>query len=113
MKSGHPSQNPPGQQPIDVLQEFVGVFVSKGWLNQTIRIRHRGGRYSISCSEKQFFAYRINDNCSVSPGFPGWPVCIVTHDRMTDDAAMSSLASTEPDIREWLRCFRDGDFELI
>jgi hypothetical protein len=114
MKSGNTSlQNPAEKKPTDVLQEFVGVFISKGWLNQTLRIRHRDGRYHISCSEKKFFAYRINDNCGISPGFPGWPVCIITHDHIIDDAAISVFASTEPSIQEWLRCFHDGDFELI
>jgi hypothetical protein len=99
--------------PADVLKNFVGVFMSKGWLNQTLRIKHRNGRYRISCSEKKFFAYRINDNCHVPPGFPGWPVCIITHEQIIDDAKMSTFASTEPSAYDWLRCLNDDDFELI
>jgi hypothetical protein len=99
--------------PADVLQKFIGVFVSKGWLNQTLRLKHRNRRYRISCSEKKFFAYRINDNCAVSPGYQGWPVCIITHDQIIDEAKMSAFASTEPSAHEWLRCFHNDDFELI
>ena len=98
---------------MDVLQKFVGVFASKGWLNQTLRIKHHDRRYRICCSEREFFAYRINDHCGVSPGFPGWPVCIVTHDQIIEDSDMSAFASTEPSAHDWLRCIAEGDFELI
>ncbi len=98
---------------MDVLQEFVGVFTSKGWLKQTLRIKHREGRYRICCSEKEFFAYRINDYGGVPPGFPGWPVCIVTRDQIIEDSCMSAFPSTEPSAQDWLRCIADGDFELI
>ena len=104
---------PADEKPIHVLQKFVSVFESKGWLKQTIRIKHRDRRYRIFCSEGEFFAYRINDHCGISPGFPGWLVCIVTHDKICDDAKMSEFASTEPRATDWLRCIVDGDFELI
>jgi hypothetical protein len=114
MKAGYtPSQDPAEKKPIDFLQKFVGVFSSKGWLNQTLRIKHRDRRYRISCSEKKFFAYRINDKCAVTPGYPGWPVCIITHDQIIDDAKMSAFASAEPSVNDWLRCIHEEDFELI
>jgi hypothetical protein len=97
----------------DVLQKLVGVFESKGWLNQTLRIRHRDKRYRIFCSRKKFLAYRINDNSHVPHGFPGWPVCIITIDQIIDDSEMSQFPSTEPSARDWLRCINDSDFELI
>lgn len=97
----------------DMLQRLVGVFEDKGWLDQTLRIKHRERRYRIFCSKKKFLAYRINDHCHVSRGFPGWPVCIITADRIIDDSHMSPFPSNEPGAREWLRCIDDGDFELI
>jgi len=103
------TENSPG----DVLQKLVGVFASKGWLNQTLRIKYRNRRYRISCSEKEFFAYRINDNCYVSPGFPGWLVCFVTPDHIVNDAEMCPFPSTEPSIHDWLQCIVEHDFELI
>ncbi len=113
IKSGKPSQNPANEKPVEILEKFIGVFVSKGWLNQPLRIRHRDRRYHISCSENKFFAYRINDNARIPPGFPGWPVCIITSDHMIDDATISAFVSTEPSVHEWLRCFQDGDFEWM
>jgi|APFre7841882724_1041349.scaffolds.fasta_scaffold15390_2 hypothetical protein len=114
MNAGNtPFQDLAEKKPTDVLQKFVGLFMSKGWLNQTLRIKHRDRRYRISCCEKKFFAYRINDSCGVSPGYPGWPVCIITHDQIIDDTKMSAFASTEPSPHDWLRCLHDGDFELL
>lgn len=100
-------------RPAEVLQKFVGVFANKGWLNQTIRIKHRDRRYRILCSEGTFIAYRINDNCGISPGIPGWAVCIVDHDQIIEDSTMSACASTEPGAHDWLRCIANGDFEAI
>ena len=97
----------------DVLSKIVGVFEEKGWLNRAIRIKHPKGRYHIYCTEKKFIAYRINDNCHISRGFPGWPVCIITIDQIIDDSHMSPFPSAEPGARDWLRCINDGDFELI
>ena len=106
-------QNPSERKPNDILREFIGVFANKGWLNQTLRIKRREKRYRICCSETEFFVYRINDHGGVPPGFPGWPVCIVTPDRMIEDSAMSPFRSMEPDVGDWLRCLTEGDFELL
>ena len=97
----------------DVLQAFIDIFESRGWLNQTIRIRHRERRYRISCTETGFVAYRINDHCGISPGIPGWPVCFVTQDQIMDDSNMSKFASNEPSVLDWLRFITDSDLELI
>jgi hypothetical protein len=107
------SRNPIQKKPLDVLEEFIGVFVNKGWLNQTIRIRRHERRYRISCSETGFIAYRINDHSGVSPGIPGWPVCFVTQKQIMDDSDMSGLASTEPRVHDWLRFIMEDDLELI
>jgi hypothetical protein len=108
-----PFRYPPEKNPADVLQKLVSVFARKGWLNQTLRIKHHGRKYRICCSEKEFFAYRINDYCGISPGFPGWPVCMVTHHQIIEDSDMSPFASTEPTTHDWLRCITEHDFELI
>jgi hypothetical protein len=114
MKTGNPPFRDPGEKkPMDVLREFVGVFMSKGWLNRELRIKHRDRRYRIFCSERNFFVYRINDNCGVSWGFPGWPVCIVTHEHIIDDSARPACESTGPSAEDWLRCIAGDDFEII
>jgi hypothetical protein len=101
------------ESPADILTQFVGVFEGRGLLNQCIRIKHRDRRYWISCSETRFLAYRMNDHCSVSPGVPGWPVCIVKCDTIINDSDMSSVASTEPSASDWFHCIVNNDFEVI
>ena len=101
------------RRPIEVLEKFVAIFESKGWLNQTLRIKHCEKRYRICCTEREFLAYRINDHCSVLPGFPGWSVCIVTQDQIVEDSDMSAFPSSEPSAHDWLRCVAENNFELI
>ena len=100
-------------EPMILLGGFVRAFSDKGWLGQKVRIRHLDRRYRVFCSGDQFFAFRINDHHGVSPGLPGWIVCLVTNDGIIDDSGMSNFASTEPSAYEWLNCIADGDFELI
>ncbi len=100
-------------QPGDILQKFIDIFSNKGWLNQTIRIKHRNRKYSVLCSEKTFIAYRINDNWGVPPGIPGWPVCIIDQDQIVEDAGLPASIRKEPDAYDWLCCIADGDFEMI
>jgi hypothetical protein len=107
------SRHPIPKRPPDLLEAFIDVFVSKGWLNQTIRIRHHERRYRISCSETGFMAYRINDHCGISPGIPGWPVCIVTQEQIMDDSDMTIFTSSEPSVHDWLRYIMDEDLVLI
>ncbi len=108
-----PFQNPTENGPIDILQGLVTAFTSRGWLNQTIRIMHQDRTYRIFCSERQFFAYRINDQFPVAWGFPGWTVCMVTPDQTIEDSDLSCFASTELSARDWLRCVTAGDFKLL
>ena len=113
IKKKKSSRNPLLKKPPDILEEFISVFIGKGWLNQTIRIRRRERRYRISCSETGFIAYRINDHSGLSPGVPGWPVCFVTPEQIINDADMTGFDSTEPSAHEWLRYIMDDDLELI
>jgi hypothetical protein len=114
MKAGNmPFQDPADKIPIDVLQKFIGVFASKGWLNRSLRIMHRGKKYRIFCSKTEFIAHRINDHCAVSWGFPCWAVCIVTPAQIIEDSNLSVFESAEPSVHDWLRCIAEDDFKII
>ena len=102
-----------GKMPMDILQEFVGVFAQRGWLNQTLRIMHRDRRYRIYCSETEFIAHRINDNCTSSWGFPCWAVCIVTRDQIIEDKDLSMFSSAELCAQDWFRCIAEDDFQIL
>ncbi len=100
-------------RPADMLQKFFSVFENKGWLNQSVRIKYHDRRYRVWCSDEKFIAYRINDNCGMSQGIPGWLVCIIVQAQIIEDSQMSDFASDEPSANDWLRCITKGDYELI
>ena len=104
---------PEDARPDDILKQLIGVFESTGWLNQKLRIQRGDRRCWLLCTHSQFLAYRINEHCHISPGIPGWPVCIVNHDVIIDDAHMSAFESTEPNAYDWVRCIVEGDFDII
>jgi len=99
--------------PTLILQEFIECFTERGWLNQVLRIQRGERRYRIICNETGFFAYRINENHGISPGIPGWPVCLVTPERVLDDSLASKFNSSEPEVREWLRWFLENDLDFL
>jgi hypothetical protein len=107
------ASDPAVKKASDTLQQFIGLFESKGWLDQMLRIKYRDRRYRIFCSLTGFIAYRINDYCGVSPGIPGWPICFVTPDQILQDAELSEFTSTEPGAYDWLRCIADDELEFI
>ncbi len=114
MEAGNrPSEFTAEKGPLNILRQFVSVFANKGWRDQTLRIKRCDRKYSVFCSKSEFMAYRINDNWGNSPGMPGWPVCIIDHNQIIEDAEMSELASTEPSAHDWLHCLANGDFEVI
>lgn len=96
-----------------VLQQLFVVFADKGWLDRNVQVKYRDRRYRLSCSEKEFMAYRINDHWGVPPGIPGWLVCIVGPDQFAEHSHVPSLASDEPSAYDWLRCLASGDFEPV
>ena len=95
-----------------VLQEFVCFFESKGWLNRSIGIKSKDARYRLFCSESRFFAYRINESSGISPGVPGWPVCVVTRDNLFHDAETCAFPAGEMGNEEWLSLLTSGCFEV-
>ncbi len=99
--------------PLNLLQELVGVFSQKGWLNHTLHIMHRDRRYRVFCSETEFIVHRINDICTAPWGFPCWAVCMVTRDRIIEDDDLSKFSSTEPSALDWFHCLVREDFQFL
>jgi len=106
---GHPAEI----STRDFFKQFIDVFERKGWLNVNLCIRHKGRRYRILCDENEFQAYRINENCGITPGIPGWPVCMNNHENVIEDKHMSKFESDEPSAYEWLVHFADSTVEII
>ena len=101
------------KSPRDVLPKLIQIFESKGWLNKKLRIKYQNKRYWISCNEERFFAYQINENCSLGPGVPGWPVCIIREDYVYDESGIPDSTPTSLNMHGWLNIIENQDFELI
>ena len=97
----------------DVLQKLLKIFTNKGWLNKNLKIKYQNKRYRISCNEERFFAYQINENCGISPGVPGWPVCIIKKDYIYDESGILDFTSTVLTIHDWLNIMATEKFEVI
>ena len=100
------------QAAAEVLHRFVSLFEGRGWLNRFINVRGGYGQYRLFCSESRFFAYRMNDRWGISPGAPGWPVCMVTRDRVFHDGSLCAFPTEDPETLQWLRLLADNDFEV-
>lgn len=101
------------QSSRDVLQKLIGIFTSKSWFNKNLRIKYQNKRYWISCSEERFFTYRINENCGLSPGVPGWPVCIIKKDYIYDESGILDFTPTALNIHDWLNIMATQNFEVV
>lgn len=101
-------QNSPGA----LTQQFSALFASKDWLNKDLKISYQSKKYRLSCSQEMFLAYQVNDNWGISPGAPGWPVCIVTRDYVTDGSSGPDPSSTRLSTGDWLNILAQGGFEL-
>lgn len=98
--------------PAEVLAQMVRLFESRGWLDRPIMVKRRNRRYRLFCSQDRFLAYKLNESWGISPGVPGWPVCLVTRDRVFHDAVTCAFTAEEPETDEWLRLLSHNDIEV-
>ena len=106
-------QHPLDKSQTDLLYRFAEIFRCRDRLNKKITIRYSDKMYIISCNEEQFLAYRINEDCGLHPGIPGWPVCIVSRDHLFDESGISDPMSSKLSIHDWLNIITNDDLELI
>jgi hypothetical protein len=100
----------------EMLRQLADLFGRKGWLNRDLRIRLHGVAYRLFCSPTEFLAYRVNNHAGVSPGMPGWPVCVIRQGESFHDSELNaspSFPSAEPGARDWLLCMAKEYFEVI
>lgn len=99
--------------PLQVLCKLIELFTSLGLINKKVKIKHQDQDYWIFCNEEKFLAYKINENCGISPGLPGWPVCIIREDYVFDESAVPELTFTNLKMHDWLSIIANQEFELI
>lgn len=62
-------------------------FRELGVFGQKLSLELNGAEYFIICDHQAFLVYRINENCGMPPGVPGWPVCLVTNHTVVDESS--------------------------
>ncbi|MBM4294951.1 MAG: hypothetical protein FJ126_08625 [Deltaproteobacteria bacterium] len=73
--------------PAELLGRIQDLFRELGLFDQTLTLTHRGRKYLARCDSRSFTVYRCLDRCHLSPGAPGWPVCLVTEDAIIDETS--------------------------
>ena len=69
----------------ELLARLKNLFREWGLFDQPLTLTHRGQKYLVRCDAHSFTIYRLNPQCHVPPGVPGWPVCLVTPEMAVDE----------------------------
>jgi hypothetical protein len=92
--------------PAEMLYRIQDRFRELGLFGRTLTLTHKGEKYLVSCGDQAFAVYRLVEKCHVSPGQPGWPVCLVTEEVMVDETSPPHLPEDEFSsglgLEEWL-----------
>jgi len=75
----------PETSPAQLLQKIQERFRELGLLEKTLTLSHRGHQYLARCDDHAFTVYRLLGHSHLPPGAPGWPVCLVTAESLTDE----------------------------
>jgi hypothetical protein len=93
--------------PAELLGRIQARFRARGCFGATLTLDHQGEKYLVRCDDLAFAVYRLVDDCHVSPGRPGWPVCLVTAETVVDETSPPHLPEDEftsgLGLQEWLR----------
>jgi hypothetical protein len=94
------------RSPGSVFGEIRKAFVEMGILNQDLLLEFEGTRYRISCDDKMFMVYRVNENSGLRHHVPGWPVCLVNSETIFEECCSPGLATDHYacrlNIEKWL-----------
>jgi hypothetical protein len=93
--------------PAELLRRIQTRFRELGLFGSPLTLTHNGEKYLASCDDRVFAVYRLVDQCHVSPGRPGWPVCLVTHEAVVDETSPPQMPEDEfasgLSLKEWLQ----------
>jgi hypothetical protein len=92
--------------PDELLRRIQARFRELGLFGTPLTLTHKGENYLAACDDQAFAVYRLVDQCHLSPGRPGWPVCLVTHEAVVDETSPPHPAEDEFasgfSLEEWL-----------
>ena len=93
--------------PGELLRRIQARFRELGLFGSSLTLTHNGEKYLASCDDRVFAVYRLVEKCHVSPGRPGWPVCLVTAEAVVDETSPPHLPEDEfasgLSLEEWLQ----------
>jgi hypothetical protein len=99
--------------PAELLGRIQARFRERGCFGATLTLDHQGEKYLVRCDDLSFAVYRLVENCHVSPGRPGWPVCLVTAETVVDETSPPRLPEDEfasgLGLNEWLELIESAD----
>jgi hypothetical protein len=97
----------PQTSPAEMLRRIQTRFRELNIFDQTLTLAYKGETYLASCDARAFAVYRLVKKCHLSPGRPGWPVCLVTAEVVVDETSPPHLPEDEfvsgLSLEEWLK----------
>jgi len=69
------------------LKDIQARFRRWGIYSETLSLEFEGVAYQVRCDENGLVIYRRLAPGRIPPGTPGWPVCLVTADSMSDECS--------------------------
>jgi len=85
----------PHTPPPALLSRIQERFREMGVFEKTLMISHEGQKYLARCDSQAFTVYRLNQQCRMPPGAPGWPVALVTRETAVDETGPPTLLQDE------------------
>jgi len=75
------------ESPKELLTRIQARFRELGLFGQTLTLDYGGKKYLARCDDLSFAVYRRLRRGHLSPGQPGWPVCLVTPEAVVDESS--------------------------
>ncbi len=95
--------------PAELLAAIQDLFRRWGRFGERLLFQHQGACYAILCDAEAFVVYRLVPPCGRVPSPPGWPVCLVTPDLLSDECppppsrSKKDFFSCQLNLRDWLQ----------
>jgi len=90
----------------ELLARIQALFRELEIFEKPLTLTHRGRNYLASCNAHSFSIYRLNPQCHLPPGKPGWPVCLVTAEMAVDEGSGPHLEeddfAADLALQDWL-----------
>ncbi|HMK37011.1 MAG TPA: hypothetical protein VK463_18195 [Desulfomonilaceae bacterium] len=94
------------RSPLLMFSRIRSAFLERGLLGASISVEYAGRKYRVSCDEKNFMVYRVNENSRSGHHLPGWPVCLVNSHTIFEECSSPGLGddhyTCDATLEKWL-----------